>query len=276
MKYLSNWWLIAALALGMSFTPSAAGQTEDAEKQEVAGEVASETDENRQQAVVSADEEQGEMVEGDAPVRCPECEYGQGEMVEDDEQPPVPVTEEVYGVEEVGDVADARLEEYRQATGEFAESLKQALREGMEAGGAVAAVGICHSKAALISRQYAAQLGWHLGRTSLKPRNPDNVPDAWEKEVMEKFQQRLEAGAKAEDLEFAKILEQNGEYKIRYMRAIPTGEVCQTCHGSELAPEVAARIQELYPHDQAVGFQPGDLRGAFTLTQDLSAPCVTR
>jgi hypothetical protein len=58
------------------------------------------------------------------------------------------------------------------------------------------------------------------------------------------------------------------------MKAIPTGEVCQTCHGVEIAPPVSAKIRELYPQDQAIGFKTGDLRGAFTITQSLSAPCL--
>jgi hypothetical protein len=41
------------------------------------------------------------------------------------------------------------------------------------------------------------------------------------------------------------------------------------CHGSDIDPYVDARIRELYPDDQARGFKPGDIRGAFTITQPL-------
>ena len=54
------------------------------------------------------------------------------------------------------------------------------------------------------------------------------------------------------------------------MKAIPTAaEPCLTCHGSSLQPELKAEILRLYPNDQATGFKPGELRGAFTVTQKL-------
>mgnify|MGYP003340573505 CR=1 FL=1 len=54
------------------------------------------------------------------------------------------------------------------------------------------------------------------------------------------------------------------------MKAIPTAEICTTCHGVSLKPEVSARLQQLYPADQATGFAVGDLRGAFTLSERLN------
>jgi len=57
----------------------------------------------------------------------------------------------------------------------------------------------------------------------------------------------------------------------RYMKAIPTGPQCVVCHGENVAPALAETIQRLYPDDQATGFAPGDLRGAFTVTVELPA-----
>ena len=51
------------------------------------------------------------------------------------------------------------------------------------------------------------------------------------------------------------------------MKAIPTGEVCLKCHGSNVAPDVKAAIGELYPEDQATGFKAGELRGAFSVSK---------
>jgi hypothetical protein len=56
---------------------------------------------------------------------------------------------------------------------------------------------------------------------------------------------------------------------FRYMKAIPTAELCVACHGAEIPPDVAAKLEELYPQDKARGFQPGDIRGAFTITRAL-------
>ena len=48
-----------------------------------------------------------------------------------------------------------------------------------------------------------------------------------------------------------------------YVEPILLQPLCITCHGEVLAPEIAARIGELYPADRAVGFNVGDLRGVF-------------
>lgn len=37
-----------------------------------------------------------------------------------------------------------------------------------------------------------------------------------------------------------------------------------------VAPELAETIDRLYPRDRATGFARGELRGAFTVTVDLS------
>jgi hypothetical protein len=55
------------------------------------------------------------------------------------------------------------------------------------------------------------------------------------------------------------------------MKAIPTGAVCLTCHGTEVKPEVLTKIKELYPNDKATGYQEGDIRGAFVAVKNLAA-----
>jgi hypothetical protein len=54
------------------------------------------------------------------------------------------------------------------------------------------------------------------------------------------------------------------------MKAIPTGKVCLTCHGSNIKLNLRTRINELYPEDKAYGFEIGDIRGAFTIQIPLS------
>jgi hypothetical protein len=52
----------------------------------------------------------------------------------------------------------------------------------------------------------------------------------------------------------------------RYMKAIPTGEMCTQCYGRTIAPGVQAKLSDLYPQDHATGFLLGDLRGAVSIT----------
>ncbi len=54
--------------------------------------------------------------------------------------------------------------------------------------------------------------------------------------------------------------------ELNWMRPIPLGEMCATCHGdiASFTRETRLALGEAYPDDQAIGFKPGELRGAFT------------
>ncbi len=169
-------------------------------------------------------------------------------------------------------LADSQQELTRQARSlvkQFGSQLKGELQHGMKNGGPVNAIAICNTKAPGIADSVSGKSGWTVGRTSLKLRNPDNHPDSWEQQVLQDFERRLAAGADPKSLEHAEILEQDGARIFRYMKAIPTGKVCLNCHGASIKPEVSAKLDQLYPADQARGFRIGDLRGAFTLSRKL-------
>ena len=53
------------------------------------------------------------------------------------------------------------------------------------------------------------------------------------------------------------------------MKAIPTGKVCLTCHGSNINPNLRTKINELYPEDKAYDYKIGDIRGAFIVQRPL-------
>jgi hypothetical protein len=55
-----------------------------------------------------------------------------------------------------------------------------------------------------------------------------------------------------------------------YVEPIGIKPLCLACHGEALAPDVAARIGELYPKDRATGFTEGDLRGVFWVEYPVS------
>ena len=78
---------------------------------------------------------------------------------------------------------------------------------------------------------------------------------------------RAAAGENLKTMERVEVVESNGRQSYRYMKAIPVGEICLTCHGSDIAPELKAKIESVYPDDQATGFALGELRGAFTITK---------
>ncbi|MCP4285008.1 MAG: DUF3365 domain-containing protein [Gammaproteobacteria bacterium] len=151
----------------------------------------------------------------------------------------------------------------------FFEQLKGELQTAMKAGGPVNAIKNCQLQAPSIANEMSVKSGWKVRRTSLKLRNPANTPDAWELEVLNKFEQRKAAGEDPKLIAHAEVVEQNGKSEFRFMKAIPTAELCLNCHGENLKPEVAAALDSHYVADKARGYKLGDIRGAFTLSKPL-------
>ena len=164
---------------------------------------------------------------------------------------------------------ETELAASRATVKEFMQSLKKELQAGMQDGGPVNAVGVCNLTAPGIANTYSVRHGWDVGRTSLRLRNPANAPDAWERSVLESFEQRKQAGEDPATMEYHEVVRQNGSKEFRYMKAIPTGKICLVCHGEQVDSVTKQRIDALYPDDQAIGFREGDIRGAFTITQPL-------
>lgn len=165
---------------------------------------------------------------------------------------------------------EQRVAQSRASAKSLMQALKSELQAAMKAGGPVNAVGVCHTRAGSITDAQVRDDGLRIRRTSLKVRNPANVADAWEASVLEQFEKRKAAGEDIRTLEYHEVTEDGGRRTFRWMKAIPTAEVCLACHGGEsVAPEVEAKLAALYPRDQARGFQVGDIRGAFSVTQPM-------
>ncbi len=163
---------------------------------------------------------------------------------------------------------DAHTRLSREVIEAFAKSLKAELTTAIEASGPAAAIELCNHTAPNIVSRHALEDGLTLGRTSLKLRNPDNAPDAWERTILQSFEVRRAAGEDPATIEHAAIIMRDGRRVIHYMKAIPTGELCLNCHGGdEVKPEVAAKLAKYYPDDKARGFSVGDIRGAFTIVK---------
>lgn len=156
------------------------------------------------------------------------------------------------------DSARAAIQQLRQV-------MMQQLQSSMRAVGPAEATAVCRHLAPQMAAEIAAETGWEIRRPALKARNPDNRPSELERGVLLGYLTRNLAGQSFEEMETVRLVERDGRPYVHYMRAIPMLDACLVCHGSDLPPDVAARIQEVYPQDEAVGFQVGDLRGAFSL-----------
>ena len=169
---------------------------------------------------------------------------------------------------EAGDY-DKEIAASRETVKEFMQTLKGELQAGMKEGGPVNAISVCNLSAPAIANTYSVRNGWDVGRTSLKLRNPDNAPDVWERSVLESFDERKRAGEDPMKMEQYEVVRKDGSSEFRYMKAIPTAQLCLACHGEQLDSITRTRIEKLYPRDQALGYKQGDIRGAFTITQPL-------
>lgn len=150
----------------------------------------------------------------------------------------------------------------------FFKELKGTLMAAKKSGGPVAAVKACNTKAPTIASN-ASKNGWEVARTSLKIRNEKNAPDKWELKVLKQFEARKAKGEHPKNIAYAEVVKENGKKIFRMMKAIPTGELCITCHGAKVKPEIVNTLNKYYPNDKAKGFKVGDIRGAFTLKKAL-------
>lgn len=174
----------------------------------------------------------------------------------------------------VGLHAPSRADEYvpdwlvksRSVVQQLGTELKSELTAAIGRSGPAGAIDVCRTRAPEIAARLSRESGASVSRTALRVRNPVNAPDELERAVLEQFTADLAEGRVEQPLEAAVEINRGGTIERRYMRAIPTDALCLTCHGSHLAPDVAAAIARAYPDDQATGFETGQLRGAFSVT----------
>lgn len=137
----------------------------------------------------------------------------------------------------------------------FKKDLQRALKSGL-AEGPAEAIQVCRIRAPDIADALSVD-GVRMGRSSHRLRNPDNEAPEWVRPIMQAYLDDPSSRTpRAVELE---------ENRWGYVEPIVVQPLCLTCHGSELAPDISARIAELYPDDRATGFEAGDLRGVFWL-----------
>ena len=166
---------------------------------------------------------------------------------------------------------------YQKQSKEVAQSMAQQLgavmQQKMQQGGPVAAIDACSVDALRISGELSRETGWMVKRVGTKVRNPLlGIPDEWEQKVLESFELRHANGEDYKTMAYGEMLrEVTGERYYRFMKAIPVAAKCTACHGDSAAisEEVQQAITAHYPHDEAVDYQPGDLRGAISIKRPL-------
>jgi hypothetical protein len=163
------------------------------------------------------------------------------------------------------------LEQARSVASAIPPKLLTVLQEEIQKGGAEGAIGVCREKAPQMAKEASEKTGWAIRRVSLRNRNPKAVPDAWEEAVLKDFDKRSAAGEKPGSLEKGEVVAEGDRKMYRYMKALPTQDLCMSCHGTpdRITPAVKARLDALYPDDKAVGYAPAEIRGAITIKRPL-------
>ncbi len=139
------------------------------------------------------------------------------------------------------------------AVAPFKKNLKQALLAGLEKG-PINAISVCQVEAPELAAAASTSVA-RVGRTSRKLRNPDNAPKPWMQPLLDRYE------ADPGDRKPAVVA--IDDQTVGYVEPIYLQPLCVTCHGSTLSPELEAKLKELYPQDQATGYDAGDLRGVF-------------
>ncbi|HEY5657127.1 MAG TPA: DUF3365 domain-containing protein, partial [Myxococcota bacterium] len=137
-------------------------------------------------------------------------------------------------------------------------SLKRELGAALGAAlaeGPAAAIQTCRVEAPRIAAKLAVD-GVRLGRTSHRLRNPANAPAPWMRPFLDEFRDAPPQPGAARTVDL-------GASGTGYVEPIYLQPVCTTCHGSAVEPALLEQIRELYPDDQALGFEPGEFRGLF-------------
>lgn len=146
----------------------------------------------------------------------------------------------------------ARAEQAMQA---LQGALLSRLKEELDRNGPKGAVTVCRDEAQAITARIAREQGLELGRTSHRLRNELNAPRVWAAVIVAQS-----AGRKAADTTLRVV--DLGD-RVGVLRPIGTVEMCTRCHGEPGAVREAMGdvLDSAYPHDKAVGFAVGDLRG---------------
>lgn len=163
-------------------------------------------------------------------------------------------------------------EESRAVAMPFLKQLAAENKKAVDEGGPESAIKVCKEIAPKMAGDISRKNGWKLTRVSLKVRNPLlGSPDAWEQKVLQDFEARLANGEKPEAIEFAETVKEPAGSYFRYMKAIALQPGCVTCHGSpeQIPANVRARLADDYPHDQATGYAPGQIRGALSIKRPM-------
>lgn len=162
------------------------------------------------------------------------------------------------------------MEEGRKTAQQLTNQIRGELVQELDRAGPMRSIIVCKYSAPEATSQISRRTGMRITRVALNPRNRSiGEPDVWEQKALLDFEKRLAKGEKADNMEFGEYVTEPAGRFFRYIRAIPTGQACLVCHGSNLSEGVKAQLAAEYPHDKATNHALGSLRGGLSLKKPL-------
>jgi mono/diheme cytochrome c family protein len=129
--------------------------------------------------------------------------------------------------------------------------------------GTLEALQFCNEKAYPLTDSMATRFKAAIKRVSDKPRNPANKANEKEAEIIEHYKKVI---AKNESIE--PIIESDNNQHIFYY-PITTNSMCLQCHGKpgeQIKPSLLKSLKELYPDDEAIGYDTNEVRGIWSIS----------
>lgn len=143
--------------------------------------------------------------------------------------------------------------------------LGKKLKDAINTSGPEQALSFCSAQAIPITDSTSLASHAMAKRVTDKNRNPNNKANASELEYIHHVKQELAKGSAAKP----KLIKTTNGHTVYY--PIITNQFCLQCHGntkSDIAESTLQKIKELYPEDNATGYQSGELRGIWVINME--------
>jgi len=143
-------------------------------------------------------------------------------------------------------------------------NLSKILTEKIQTEGVLAAIEHCNVVAIPLVDSLSQVFGARIRRVSDKARNPVDLPDSTEADVLDAYYYAFENSIPLES-----SVEEINAREIHYTKPIlVSNPLCLNCHGAigtEIVFENYDVITSHYPSDSATGYKIGDLRGMWSI-----------
>ena len=139
------------------------------------------------------------------------------------------------------------------------------LKGAIKKNGTENAVSFCNERALTLTDSMALRLHAGVKRVSDQPRNEMNLANQMELDYIMTGKEALAIGKKIKP----QVQEIDGKMVGYY--PITTNQMCLQCHGTpneKIKPETLAKIESLYPADNATGYDANQLRGIWVIEMD--------